>query len=183
MSAAGGRQSGREFASADPTAGAQDATFQERLLRAEIPLSPRRRVQHFQCPTPSHVSSITPRATHRGDEHVARRRRSRLKIRTRYSPLALLARQRDDASTSFLLLTMLWTLMRMAACRPAVSAPQLSLRLHRRPTGHCSSQPQARIRSARHGAEARGCCDRLHGALPSQPKDDEWRFSAPCDVA
>jgi len=40
--------------------------FQERGLRAEIPLSPRRRVQHFQRPTPSHVSSITPRAPRRG---------------------------------------------------------------------------------------------------------------------
>src|SRR5208283_2022508 len=36
----------------------------------EIPLSPRRRLQHFQRPTSSHVSSITPRATHRGDEYV-----------------------------------------------------------------------------------------------------------------
>src|SRR5271166_5077524 len=46
----------------------------------EIPLSPRRRLQHFQRPTSSHVSSITPRATHRGDEYVARGRRGRLKI-------------------------------------------------------------------------------------------------------
>ncbi len=49
------------------------------------------------CPTPSHVSPITLRAPRRGDEHVARGRRSRLKIRTRYSPLALSAWQRDDA--------------------------------------------------------------------------------------
>jgi hypothetical protein len=39
-------QSGREFASADPTTGAQDATFQERSLCAEIPLSPRRHLQN-----------------------------------------------------------------------------------------------------------------------------------------
>jgi putative transposase len=39
--------------------------FKERGLRVEIPLSPRRRVQHFQRPTPSHVSSITPRAPRR----------------------------------------------------------------------------------------------------------------------
>jgi putative transposase len=63
----------------------------------EIPLSPRRRVQHFQRPTPSHVSSITPRAPRRGDDHVARGRRRRMKIRTPYSPLALFAWQRDDA--------------------------------------------------------------------------------------
>src|ERR1039458_1608143 len=36
-------QSGREFASANPTAGAQDATLQERRLCAEIPLNPRPR--------------------------------------------------------------------------------------------------------------------------------------------
>src|SRR5580700_3094241 len=74
-------QSGREFASADPTAGAQDATLQERGLSIEVPLNPRRRLQHFQPPTPSHVSSITPRATRRGDDHVARGRRGGLKIR------------------------------------------------------------------------------------------------------
>ena len=78
--------------------GAQDATLQERLLRAEIPLSPRRRVQHFQRPTPSHVSTITPRAPRCGDDHVARGRRGRMKIRTSYSPLALFTCQRDDAS-------------------------------------------------------------------------------------
>jgi hypothetical protein len=54
-------QSGREFASTDPTSGAQDAALQERRLLAEIPLSARCRVQHFQRPTPSHVSSITLR--------------------------------------------------------------------------------------------------------------------------
>ena len=69
-------QSGREFASADSMARAQDATFQERWLCAEIPLNPRRRLQYFQRPTPSHVSSITPRATRCGDEHVARSSRS-----------------------------------------------------------------------------------------------------------
>ncbi len=50
-----------EFASADPTAGAQDATLQERGLSPQVPLNPRRRLQHFQRPTPSHVSQITPR--------------------------------------------------------------------------------------------------------------------------
>jgi putative transposase len=72
----------REFASADPTTGAQDATFQERSLCAEIPLNPRRRLQHLQRPTPSYISSIAPRATRRGDDHVARGRRGRLKFRT-----------------------------------------------------------------------------------------------------
>jgi hypothetical protein len=71
-------QSGRKFASADPTTGAQDATFQERGLSPEVPLNSRRRLQHFQRPTPS----IAPRATRRGDDHVARGRRGRLKFRT-----------------------------------------------------------------------------------------------------
>ena len=47
----------------------RERKMQERLLRAEIPLSPRRHVQHFQRPTPSHVSSITPRAPRLGHEH------------------------------------------------------------------------------------------------------------------
>src|ERR1700685_3329980 len=68
------------------------------LHRAEIPLSPHRRVQNFQRPTPSHVSTITPRAPRRGDDHVARGRRGRMKIRTSYSPLALFTCQRDDAT-------------------------------------------------------------------------------------
>ena len=55
--------------------------FKSARLCAEIPVSPRRRLQHFQRPTPSHVSSITPRATRCGDEHVARGRRGRLKLR------------------------------------------------------------------------------------------------------
>ena len=38
------KQSRREFASADATAGVQDATLQERRLGAEIPLDPCRRV-------------------------------------------------------------------------------------------------------------------------------------------
>jgi hypothetical protein len=73
-------QSGREFASADPTTGAQDATFQERSLRAEIPLNPRRRLQHLQRPTPSHISPIAPRAARRGNDHVARGRRGPLEV-------------------------------------------------------------------------------------------------------
>jgi hypothetical protein len=46
-SAGDGRTIGPKFASADPMAGAQDATFQERSLCAEIPLNPRRRLQHL----------------------------------------------------------------------------------------------------------------------------------------
>src|ERR1700683_1677898 len=93
-------QSGREFASACATAGAQDAALRERLLRAEIPLSPRRRVQHLRRPTPPHVSSITPRAPRHGGEHVARGRCGRMKIRTPHSPIALFVWQRGDAIVS-----------------------------------------------------------------------------------
>jgi hypothetical protein len=75
-------QSGRKFASADQTTGAQDATFQERSLGAEIPLNPRRRLQHLQRPTPSHISSNAPCASRRGDDHVARGLCRRLKFRT-----------------------------------------------------------------------------------------------------
>src|SRR5271157_2851820 len=82
-------QSGREFTSADPTAGAQDATLQERGLSPEVPLNPRRRLQHIQRPTPSHVSQIPPRATRRGDDHVARGRRGGLKIRKAQTARAL----------------------------------------------------------------------------------------------
>ena len=66
-------------ASTKPTAGAQDATLQERGLCAKIPLHPRRRrLQHFQLPTPSHVSSNTPRPTRRSDDHVGARPSRRL---------------------------------------------------------------------------------------------------------
>jgi transposase-like protein len=54
----------------------------------------------FNVQRQSHVSSITPCAPRRGDEHVAGGRRGRMKIRTPpYSPLALFAWQRDDAGT------------------------------------------------------------------------------------
>ena len=42
--------------------------FKSAGLSAEISLNPRRRLQHFQCPTPSHVSSNASRASRRGDE-------------------------------------------------------------------------------------------------------------------
>ena len=49
------QQSG-EFAPADLATGAQDAALQERRLGAEIPFSPRCRLQHLQRPTPSHLA-------------------------------------------------------------------------------------------------------------------------------
>jgi putative transposase len=47
-SAAGGRTIGPRIRISLAAAGAQDAAFQERRLRSEIPLGSRRRVQHFQ---------------------------------------------------------------------------------------------------------------------------------------
>ena len=69
-----------KLASADPTTGAQDARFQGRSLCAEIPLNPRRRLQHLQRPAPSQISSIAPRASRRGDDHVARGRSRPLEV-------------------------------------------------------------------------------------------------------
>jgi hypothetical protein len=45
-------QSGREFASADPTTRAEDRALQELGLSAKISLRSRCRLQHFQRPTP-----------------------------------------------------------------------------------------------------------------------------------
>ena len=53
----------------------------KRSLCAEIPLNPRRRLQHLQRPTPSHISSIAPHASRRGVDYVARGCRGRLKYR------------------------------------------------------------------------------------------------------
>jgi hypothetical protein len=64
----------REFASADPAPGAQDAALQELGLSAKISLRSRCRLQHFQRPTPPHFRFNASHFPRRGDEHVARRR-------------------------------------------------------------------------------------------------------------
>ena len=69
------KQSSGEFTPADPAAGAQDAALQERRLRAEFSFNPRRRLQHLQRTTPSHLSPNPPCASRRGDDHVAERGR------------------------------------------------------------------------------------------------------------
>ncbi len=69
-----------ENSPADPAAGAQDAALQERRLRAEVSFNPRRRLQHLQRPTPSHLSPNPPCASRRGDDHVAERGRRDLTI-------------------------------------------------------------------------------------------------------
>ena len=59
-------------------------------------LSTHRRLQHLQRPTPSHISPNAPRASRRGDDHVARGRCGRLKFRTAIR-FASALRQRDNA--------------------------------------------------------------------------------------
>src|SRR5208283_5487576 len=74
------KQSSGEFTPADPAAGAQDAALQERRLRAEVSFNPRRRLQHLQRTTPSHLSPNPPCASRCGDDHVAERGRRGLTI-------------------------------------------------------------------------------------------------------
>jgi putative transposase len=69
--------------------GAQDAALQEPRLRPEIPLNPRRRLQHLQRPAPSRLCPNAPHLPRRGDEYVARGGRGCLKSRELCSLLAL----------------------------------------------------------------------------------------------
>ena len=69
------QQSRREFASANPTKGAQDARVQERGIRAKISLNPRPDLQHIQRPTPPHLSQNAPSLQGIGHAGVARSRR------------------------------------------------------------------------------------------------------------
>src|SRR5579863_1542648 len=61
-------------------AGAQDAAVQEPGFSPEISFNPRRRLQHLQRPTPSHLRPDAPRASRCRDDHVADRSRSGLTI-------------------------------------------------------------------------------------------------------
>src|SRR5471030_564823 len=54
--------------------------FKSPGLSSEIPLNPRRHLQHFQRPTPPHVSSNALHLPRRGVEHVARGGRGRLTL-------------------------------------------------------------------------------------------------------
>src|SRR5450755_3523 len=85
----------RELASANPTAGAENATLQKPWISPEIPLNPCRRLQHLQPPTPSHIGPNAPSAPRRRDEHLARGARSSLNIRRRRLG-TLIARRRDN---------------------------------------------------------------------------------------
>src|ERR1700722_13660737 len=93
------KQSGGEFPSTDAAAGAQDAALQELWLSAEIPVEPCSRLQHLQRPTPSHLGSDTPDATRRGDENMARGRRSDVRIPVANGSTTLASPQRDNTSS------------------------------------------------------------------------------------
>jgi hypothetical protein len=69
------QQSSGEFASADPTTGAQDARVQERRIGAKISLNACGNPQHCQRPAPSHVSKNAPSFQGVSYADVARRRR------------------------------------------------------------------------------------------------------------
>src|SRR5260370_5929023 len=62
-------QPGREFASADAAAGAQDAAVQESRFGAEISLHACRGLQHFQCPIPSNFNPYASHASRRPHSH------------------------------------------------------------------------------------------------------------------
>src|SRR5450631_4462328 len=89
-------QPSREFASADPTKGAQDAALQERGLSPKVPFNSCRRLQHLQRSTPSHIGPNAPSVPRRRDEHLARGARSGLNP-PRRRLLALVALRRDSA--------------------------------------------------------------------------------------
>jgi hypothetical protein len=59
------QQSSREFATANPTKGEEDARVQERGIHAKISLNPRSHLQHIQRPTPSYLSKNTPKPSGR----------------------------------------------------------------------------------------------------------------------
>src|ERR1700730_4014294 len=91
------KQSGGEVASTDAAAGAQGAALQELWVRAEIPFEPCHRLQHLQRPTPSLLGSDTPDATRRGDENMARGRRSAVRIPVANGSTTLASPQRDNS--------------------------------------------------------------------------------------
>ena len=68
-------QSGREFASTDTTARAQDAAFQIARISPALPVHSRRRPKHFQRPAPSHIPPHAPRPQRRSVPDVASRHR------------------------------------------------------------------------------------------------------------
>jgi hypothetical protein len=65
------KQSGREFASTDTTARAQDAALQIAGISPALAVHSRRRSQHIQRPAPSHIPPHSPRPQRRSVPDVA----------------------------------------------------------------------------------------------------------------
>jgi hypothetical protein len=82
MSAGAGRTTEQRIRISRHDDGAQDAAVQEPRFSPEISFHPRRRLQHYQSPTPSHLGSHAPDAPRCGDEHVAGGGRSGVRIPT-----------------------------------------------------------------------------------------------------
>jgi hypothetical protein len=97
MTAGDGRTVAPRIRISRPDVGSARCNASRARAQPEVPLNPRRRIQHFQRPTPSHVSSNAARATRRGNDHVARGRRGGLRTRKRRA-LAAFARQCDSAA-------------------------------------------------------------------------------------
>jgi hypothetical protein len=68
-------QSSREFASTDTTARAEDAAVQIARISPALPVRSRRRSQHVQRPTPSHIPPHASRPKRRSVPDVASRHR------------------------------------------------------------------------------------------------------------
>ena len=68
-------QSGREFASTDTTARAQDAAVQIARISPTLLVRSRRRPKHFQRPAPSHIPPHAPRPPRGSLPYVASRHR------------------------------------------------------------------------------------------------------------
>src|SRR5271157_5090481 len=91
-------QQSREFASADAAARAQDAAVQEPGFSPEISFHTRRRLQHLQRPTPSHLGPNAPRTSRCRDDHVADCSRSGLTI---HEALTLRARRTGNMTKPY----------------------------------------------------------------------------------
>src|ERR1700722_15401930 len=92
------KQSGGELASTDGAAGAKMQRFKssgsaQKFLSCS-------RLQHLQRPTPSHLGSDTPDATRRGDENMARGRRSDVRIPVANGSTTLASPQRDNTTAT-----------------------------------------------------------------------------------
>jgi hypothetical protein len=73
-----------------------DGRLKPLVMTMDLPVEPCSRLQHLQRPTPSHLGSDTPDATRRGDENMARGRRSDVRIPLANGSTTLASPQRDN---------------------------------------------------------------------------------------